>query len=172
MQPCATSSILILRAKTHQHVIHGLRVISSNLWGLWSTIAPTVAPTVIQSLIKVLFRHLSSGVEKHFHFKWFCKHFSQCDSRNMNLSPICDLSKTSLASWRPSAQCAFCQVCFPSNRTSWDISQKLRLDKLFNIYLSLLVRLEGKHDFEGNRDFQTLNLGFPGHFDRFWVFQK
>ena len=71
-----------------------------------------------------------------------------------------------------SAQCAFCQVCFPSNRTSWDISQKLRLDKLFNIYLSLLVRLEGKHDFEGNRDFQTLNLGFPGHFDRFWVFQK
>ena len=70
------------------------------------------------------------------------------------------------------AQCAFCQVCFPSNRTSWDISQKLRLDKLFNIYLSLLVRLEGKHDFEGNRDFQTLNLGFPGHFDRFWVFQK
>ena len=38
---------------------------------------------------------------------------------------------------------------------------------VFNIYLSLLVRLEGKHDFEGNRDFQTLNLGFPGHFDRF-----
>ena len=49
---------------------------------------------------------------------------------------------------------------------------KLRLDKLFNIYLSLLVQLEGKHDFQGNRDFQTLNLGFPGHFDRFWVFQK
>ena len=47
------------------------------------------------------------------------------------------------------------------------MSQKLRLDELFNIYLSLLVRLEGKHDFEGNRDFQTLNLGFPGHFDRF-----
>ena len=43
----------------------------------------------------------------------------------------------------------------------------MRFDKLFNIYLSLLVRLEGKHDFEGNRDFQTLNLGFPGHFDRF-----
>ena len=43
----------------------------------------------------------------------------------------------------------------------------LTLDKLFNIYLSLLVGLEGKHDFEGNRDFQTLNLGFLGHFDRF-----
>ena len=26
----------------------------------------------------------------------------------------------------------------------------------FNIYLSQLVRLEGKLDFEGNRDFQTL----------------
>ena len=36
----------------------------------------------------------------------------------------------------------------------------MRLDKLFNIYLSLLVRLEGKHDFEGNRDFQTLNRDF------------
>ena len=30
---------------------------------------------------------------------------------------------------------------------------------------SQLGGLEGKHDFEGNRDFQTLNLGFPGHFD-------
>ena len=45
----------------------------------------------------------------------------------------------------------------------------MRLDKLFNIYLSRLVRLEGKHDFQGNRDFQTLNLGFQGHFDRFDV---
>ena len=31
----------------------------------------------------------------------------------------------------------------------------------FNIYLSQLVRLEGKLDFWRNRDFQTLNLGFP-----------
>ena len=28
-------------------------------------------------------------------------------------------------------------------------------------YLSQLVRLEGKLCFQGNRDFQTLNLGFP-----------
>ena len=26
---------------------------------------------------------------------------------------------------------------------------------------------KGKLDFQGNRDFQTLNLGFPGHFDQF-----
>ena len=37
----------------------------------------------------------------------------------------------------------------------------MRLDKLFNIYLSLLVRLEGKHDSWGNREFQTLNPWFP-----------
>lgn len=107
MQPYGTSSILILRAKTPQHAIHGLRVISSNLWGLPSTIAPSVAPTVIQSLIKVPFRRLSSGEEKHFHIKWFWKYFSQCDSRNINLSPICDLSKTSLASWRPSVKSTY-----------------------------------------------------------------
>ena len=107
VQPSGTSSILILRAKTPQHVIRGLRVISSNLWGLWSTIALTVGLTVIQSLTKVPFRLLSSGVEKHFHFKWFCKYFSQCDSRNMNLSPFCDLSKTSLASWRPSVKSTY-----------------------------------------------------------------
>ena len=40
------------------------------------------------------------------------------------------------------------------------------------ICASQLVRFKGKLDFQGNRDFQTLNLGFPGHFDRFWVFQK
>ena len=34
-----------------------------------------------------------------------------------------------------------------------------------HMYLSQLVRLEGKLDFQGNRDFQTLNLGFPGNFD-------
>ena len=33
--------------------------------------------------------------------------------------------------------------------------------------MSQLVRLEGKLDFQGDRDFQTLNLGFSGHFDRF-----
>ena len=43
----------------------------------------------------------------------------------------------------------------------------MRLDKLFKIYLSLLVRLEGKLDFQGNRDFQTLNLGFPGRLTDF-----
>ena len=32
-----------------------------------------------------------------------------------------------------------------------------------------LVRLEGKHDFQGNRDFQTLSLRFQGYFDQFWV---
>ena len=42
----------------------------------------------------------------------------------------------------------------------------------FNKYLSQLVRLEGKLGFQGNRDFQTLNFGFQGHFNRFWVFQK
>ena len=36
-----------------------------------------------------------------------------------------------------------------------------------NIYLPQLVRLEGKLDFQGNRDFQTRNLGFLGHFDPF-----
>ena len=49
----------------------------------------------------------------------------------------------------------------------WYIFLLFRLDISFNIYLSQLVRLEGKLDFQGNRDFQTLNLGFPGHFDRF-----
>ena len=70
------------------------------------------------------------------------------------------------------AQCAVCAVCFPSNRTSWDIYYNLCVDISFNIYLSQLVRLEGKLDFQGNRNCQTLNLGFPGHFDWFWVFQK
>ena len=28
--------------------------------------------------------------------------FSPCDSRNLNLSPFCDLSLTSLAMWQPS----------------------------------------------------------------------
>ena len=37
----------------------------------------------------------------------------------------------------------------------------LRLNKLFNIYLSLLVRLEGKHDSWGNREFQILVPWFP-----------
>ena len=34
------------------------------------------------------------------------------------------------------------------------------------IYLSLLS-WKGKLDFQGNRDFQTLNLGFPGYSNRF-----
>ena len=59
-----------------------------------------------------------------------------------------------------SAQCAFWVVCFPSNQTNWDISWNFHLDKLFNIYLSLLVRLEGKHDSWGNRESQTLNPWF------------
>ena len=42
----------------------------------------------------------------------------------------------------------------------------------FNIYLSQLVQLEGKHDFRGNRNFQTLNLRFWGYFDWFWMFQN
>ena len=58
-------------------------------------------------------------------------------------------------------------VYLPTEQAETYLCVALRLDKLFNIYLSLLVWLEGKHDFEGNRDFQTLNLGFPGHFDRF-----
>ena len=37
----------------------------------------------------------------------------------------------------------------------------------FNLYLSKLVRLEGKLDFQGNRDLKTLNLQLLGHFDRF-----
>ena len=44
--------------------------------------------------------------------------------------------------------------------------------KIYVLYLSQLVRLEGKHESRVNREFQTLNLLFPGYFDRFWVFQK
>ena len=29
-----------------------------------------------------------------------------------------------------------------------------------------LIQLEGKHDFPGNPDFQTLNMRFPGYFER------
>ena len=52
-------------------------------------------------------------------------------------------------------------VCFPSNWTSWVISQNLCFDITFNIYLSRLVRLEGKHGFRGNREVQTLNRQYP-----------
>ena len=58
------------------------------------------------------------------------------------------------------AQCALRVVRFPSNQTSWDMSWNLRLYKLFNIYLSLLVRLERKRDSWGNCEFQTLNPWF------------
>ena len=62
-----------------------------------------------------------------------------------------------------------CTICW----TSWDIyvSKNSCLDISFNIYLSQLVRLEEEHDFWGNRDFQTLNLRYPGHFEWLWVFQ-
>ena len=43
---------------------------------------------------------------------------------------------------------------------------KICLDISFNTYLSQHVRLEGKLDYQGTHDFQTLNLEFPGHFDR------
>ena len=72
----------------------------------------------------------------------------------------CDLEKNKITT-TTTAQCAVWVVCFPSNQTSWDISQKLRLDKLFNIYLSILVRLERKHDSWGNCEFQTLDPWFP-----------
>ena len=52
------------------------------------------------------------------------------------------------------------------------VSKNSCLDLSFNIYLSQLVRLEGKHDFWGNRDFQTVNMRFLRYFDRFWVVKK
>ena len=42
---------------------------------------------------------------------------------------------------------------------------------LTNIF-SQVVPLEGKRDFWGKGDFQTLNVQFPGYFDRFWVFEN
>ena len=67
------------------------------------------------------------------------------------------------------AQCALCTVWVPSNRTSWDIIDLLMYHLTF-IYLSQFVQLEGKHDVRENRDFQTLNLQFPGNFSRVGVF--
>ena len=40
------------------------------------------------------------------------------------------------------------------------VSKNSCLDISFNIYLSQLVRLEGKHDFRGNCEFQRLNWQF------------
>ena len=103
-----------------------------------------------------------------------CPAFSQGNCRRAGRSFTCAAPRSPGPLWVAgyTAQCALWVVCFPSNPTSWDISWNLCLDTSFNINLSQLVPLEGKLDFQGNRDFQTLNLGFPGHFDRFWVFQK
>ena len=66
-------------------------------------------------------------------------------------------------------QCTMCRLgsifSFQPNKLRHISKCVSSLDISFNIYLSQLVRLEGKLDFQGNRDFQTLNLGFPGHFD-------
>ena len=34
------------------------------------------------------------------------------------------------------------------------------------------LKMEGRHDYRGKRDFQTLNLRFPGILTNFLVFQK
>ena len=62
------------------------------------------------------------------------------------------------------AQCAVFAVCFPTERAETYFKIYVLI---FNIYLTQLVRLEGKLDLQGNHEFQTLNLGFPGHFNRF-----
>ena len=38
----------------------------------------------------------------NFHFDYLTTSLSSCDSRNLNLSPFCNLSATSLAMWQPS----------------------------------------------------------------------
>ena len=38
----------------------------------------------------------------NFSFEKYCDPFSKCDSRNMNLSPFCNMNLTSLAMWQPS----------------------------------------------------------------------
>ena len=66
----------------------------------------------------------------------------------------------------------FGQNVFPPTELAETYLKIYALKKSFHIYLSQLVRLEGKLDFQGNSDFKTLNLGFLGHFDQLWVFQK
>ena len=81
-----------------------------------------------------------------------------------------------------SAQCVLCTVWVPSNRTSWDISCVL----IYHLsYMSQVVRLEGKHGFWGNRDFETLKglapftytvklikswVHWPSYLTYFWPF--
>ena len=58
------------------------------------------------------------------------------------------------------AQCALCTVSFPRNRTRWDMTSHFTIVISLNIFFSQLVRLRGKHSFEGFCELQTLNLWF------------
>ena len=58
------------------------------------------------------------------------------------------------------AQCVHCTVSFPRDRTRWDMTSHFHIVISFNIFLSQLVRLRGKHFYECFRELQTLNLRF------------
>ena len=59
---------------------------------------------------------------------------------------------------------------FLKNQVFFPTKQAETYPKIYILtyYLSYVCSV----DFQGNCDFQILNLGFPGHFDQFGVFQK
>ena len=85
-------------------------------WALFSS-SPSLPVGRIMRMYQVQKSHLCTW-RKHWHMVHHCPQTTLACQESPNEETVHYNSTSNCHN----AQCAFCQVCFPSNRTSWDIS--------------------------------------------------